>query len=95
MLVYSFLYGMFFSFFLGLNYKLLYNNKKSLKIIFTSLFLLINIILYFLLLRRINEGILHPYSFIAIILGFTLEYYVRYLVANHKKKWYNSNRGGR
>lgn len=86
MLVFSFIYGMFFSVFLSLNHKLVYNEKKFLKIIFTFLFLLVNILFYFLILRKINEGIIHPYSFIALILGFILENYLRHLVANHKKK---------
>jgi hypothetical protein len=38
------------------------------------------------MLRKINEGILHPYSFIAIALGFIVENYLKRFIANRIKK---------
>ncbi|NLL45024.1 MAG: hypothetical protein GX247_05110 [Mollicutes bacterium] len=86
MLGYSFLYGIFFSFSGRLNHKLIYNEKKIIKVIFTFLFLLVNILLYFYFLIKINYGIIHFYSFLAIILGFILENHLVRLVANKRKK---------
>jgi hypothetical protein len=86
MLVYSFLYGIFFSISVRLNYRLIYNEKKIIKIIFTFFFLLANILLYFLILIKINNGIIHTYSFLVIIVGSVFENYLARLVANKRKK---------
>lgn len=72
-LIFSFLYGIFFSLFLTLNYKLIYGEIKIYKIIITFLFVLTNVFIYFLILRKINNGIFHTYSIIMIIIGYTIE----------------------
>jgi len=76
----SFLFGILFSIQLSLNYKLIYSNKKIYKIIFTFLIVLVNTLLYFILLRKFNNGILHIYGIIFIILGFIIEIFVKSLV---------------
>lgn len=70
-LIVSFLYGVFFSFLLNINYKLIYNNNKFIKIIGTFLFIIFNSLLYFLILLKFNNGIVHIYCIVALILGFT------------------------
>lgn len=69
-LVSSFLYGIFFYILSKLNYKFLYNNKYSLIIDF--LFVIDNVLLYFIILRYINNGIFHVYFLLSIILGYIL-----------------------
>lgn len=85
-LIASFLYGIFFSFLVNLNYKYLYQKNVYLKVMFTFLFIFINVILYFLIIKKINQAILHPYSFGMIFVGFCLEHHLHHLVANHFKK---------
>lgn len=73
-LLFSFLYGIFFYILLRLNYKFLYNNKLSL--IIDLLFILDNVLLYFIILKKINNGIFHPYLVIMLILGYLSSNYV-------------------
>lgn len=94
LLTFSFIYGMIFSSLINLNYKLLYNEKKLLRICFTILFVLVSVLIYFFVLLKINYGILHIYSLLMIIVGFILELIfenklIPILVAYYKKKWYN------
>ncbi len=91
LLVFSFLYGVVFSILINLNYKFLYNEKKLLKTIFTIVFVLVNVLIYFLILLKINYGMLHIYSLLVIIVGFVLENIIENklilkLVARYKKK---------
>lgn len=69
-IIYSFLYGVFFSFLLNLNYKFIYYSKGVIKIIVNLLFILDNTLLYFIILRYVNNGILHYYFIISLFLGF-------------------------
>lgn len=73
LLLFSFLFGMFFSYFLNVNYKYIYNKYLYIKITITFLFVLINTLIYFIILQKINNGQLHIYSFIAIALGILIE----------------------
>lgn len=94
-LLFSFLFGIIFSIELKLNHKFIYQNNKIYKIITTFLFVLINVLLYFIGLKKINNGILHMYGLISIMIGYIFEIYVeKFLssfVAIKYKKWYNSN----
>lgn len=94
LLTFSFFYGIFISLLINLNYKLLYNEKKLIKVLSTIIFVIINVLLYFIILLKINNGILHFYSLLTIILGFIFETVIEKkllpkLVAYLKKKWYN------
>ena len=66
----SYLYGIFFSILLNLNSKYIYNTKKIKKILFNFIFVFDNVLLYFIILRHINDGILRYYFIIALFLGF-------------------------
>lgn len=76
-LLFSFFYGIFFSWMVSLNYKFIYGDKKILQIIFTLVFMLVMVMFYFLGLKMINHAILHIYEFIMIIFGFFVEHFVR------------------
>jgi hypothetical protein len=69
-IVISYLYGIFFSIMLNVNSKYIYNEIKKKRLLFNFLFVFDNILLYFIILRYVNEGILHYYFIIALILGF-------------------------
>jgi len=77
-LIYSFVYGFFFSFLLNINYKYLFNSTNFYKIIINILFILDNVLLYYILLRLINNGVIHIYFLLMIVLGFMFgNYYTK------------------
>lgn len=69
-LTFSFVYGVLFSFLVNVNYRFLFAKKRVVQIIMTFLFLLDMALLYFLILRYLNEGIIHIYFFLMILVGF-------------------------
>lgn len=71
-LIFSFVYGLFFSFLLNLNYKYMFEAKLPIKVVTNIFFVLDHVFLYFILLRWINHGILHLYFFLCLFLGFIL-----------------------
>ena len=66
----SFVYGLFLSFTFNILYKYLYHNKKILRIVIDILYTLTFTIIYFSILIMINNGIVHPYFLIMLIMGF-------------------------
>jgi len=77
-LIISFVFGMLFSIFFNLFYKFLFARRKNVKLIINVVFVTINTVLYFYLLYIVNDGIIHSYFIIMLILGF--------LVGNRKAK---------
>ncbi|MDD4733456.1 MAG: hypothetical protein PHU05_01195 [Bacilli bacterium] len=84
-LIFSFVYGILFSILVNLSYKLICNFKKVFRILYTFVFVLINSLVYFFVLKLINDAILHYYSLIVIIFGFVIIDIV-------KKRWYTKIR---
>lgn len=82
----SFLFGILFSVQVSFNYKLIYNQKKYYKITFTFLLVLVNTLLYFLLIRKFNDGILHPYGLLFIIVGYIVEIMIKSFIVKKIKK---------
>lgn len=76
LIIFSFLYGIFFAITIDINSKFIYSKRKVFKILFTFIYIVLNILIYFAALQKINRGILHYYSFICIVLGFLLENYI-------------------
>ncbi len=89
----SFLYGIFFSRMLDINYKFIYEAKKTYRIIISFLFIIVNVLLYFIILRKVNYGILHNYGVLSIIIGVIFDHFivskVVKLFTNKIKKCYN------
>ena len=83
-ILYSFLYGMIFYALLEVNYKIIYESRLFIKIIYSLLFLLVNTLLYFIILIKINNGIVHIYFLLSIILGYILAYFI--MIKLFKKK---------
>lgn len=80
--LFSFIFGIFFSLFVRVNYKIIYNDKKWIKFLGTFLVVIISVLVYFVLLKKINYAAFHPYLLLAIFLG----YYLEKRIANHFKK---------
>ena len=68
--LYSFLFGIYFSYILKLFKKYIYNNNIIIKTVSNLVIVIINSFIYFIGINKINNGILHPYTFITLILGF-------------------------
>ena len=72
-LIISFIYGILFSKLLKINYKIIYNNKKIIKIIGTFIFIIVSSLLYFYILLKINNGMIHIYLFLSLLFGYSIE----------------------
>ncbi len=87
-LLFSFIYGIFFSVFLDINHKIIYNSHKIIKLIGTTFVVFLNVLIYFILLLKINNATFHPYELIMIILGYILEN----IIKNKIKKIFSKSR---
>lgn len=89
-LFFSFLYGMFFELTLHGIGTLIYHKSKLICYVSTFLFIISHVILYFIVLQKINYGIVHIYSLISLTLGYIFMYVIKkYLFSRftifHKK----------
>lgn len=73
-LLFSFIFGIFFACMVKLNYRFLFCKKKLIQIFITFLFIMDMSLLYFLILKFINGGILHPYFLLLVLIGFYIGY---------------------
>lgn len=85
-LIVSFIYGIFFSFQVNISTKFLYQPNIILRIVFTFLFIFSNVLLYFIILRKVNYAVIHPYALGMLFLGFCVERYFNRIIAKHIKK---------
>ena len=81
---FSFLYGIFFAFTYKYNYRFLTSKNLFFKIIVNFFFVIDHILLYFVLISKINNGILHLYFFFMFILG--IIFYVYLFDSNEQNK---------
>ena len=75
-LLVSFLYGVFFFITLFISKKLIYHKIFLIKILSNFVFVSIHIFIYFYILIKINNGILHIYEILCIIIGYIISYYL-------------------
>ena len=66
----SFVYGILFSYLIKIQYRYLFESKLYYKILITTLFIFDNCLLYFLILRMINNAMFHIFFLLLIILGY-------------------------
>lgn len=71
-LLFSFIYGVVFSYLFNLNYNFIYNTSILYKIVINILFCVNGALLYFLLIKVINFGVIHIYFLFSFLLGFSL-----------------------
>lgn len=69
-LIFSFFYGIFFYLMYQLCYKILHN--KKIKVISNIIFVILNTLLYFYFLLKINNGIVHIYLLFSSLFGYIL-----------------------
>ena len=73
MIFITFIYGLFFYFSFNVSKKVLIHSKKLMKIILNTLFMIDHALIYFILIKSINNSVLHIYLFIFFILLYTKE----------------------
>jgi len=73
-LVFSFLFGVLFSILVNLNYRWLFTKCRFFQIIITMVFVIDCALLYFFLLKLINDGVVHPYFYLMVLVGFYLSF---------------------
>ena len=85
-LLYSFIYGIIFYILLEVNQKFLYEGEIVYRIIISFLFVIFISLLYFLILIKINNGILHLYFFLTMFTGYLLSFviYKKLIVKKNK-----------
>lgn len=69
-LFFSFVFGIIFSICTNLNYRFLFTKNVYFKIIITFVYILDFALLYFLLIQKINNGIIHIYFFLMVGIGY-------------------------
>lgn len=85
-IIFSFIFGFIFSLQVSFNYKFIYTSNFVCKSIFTFVFLITNTLLYFIILKIVNNGILHMYGIISILFGYFVEMLVKRVVVKRYKK---------
>ena len=73
LIVFSFLYGLFLNFTLNLCENFIYNKRIILKIVCTIIYVFSNVLIYFIFLEFINNGVIHYYSFLSMIFGMCIQ----------------------
>ena len=69
-IIFSFIYGGILSVLYNFNYNILFSERKIIKIIFNIIFILDLVLIYFVIMRKINNAIIHPYFYLFIVVGF-------------------------
>lgn len=73
-LLVSFVFGTSFSYLIRIQYNYLFNSKIYIKISLTFLLVLDSFLVYFLVLRYINNGVFNYYFGIMLIIGYIFGY---------------------
>jgi hypothetical protein len=85
-LIFSFIFGTFFYFVLDFFSKIVKKYRLWLKIIISLLFTFVISIVYFLGLLYINNGYLHIYFLLSILVGYMFVYWLKVFWFTHKKE---------
>ena len=73
-LIISFVYGIILAYIINKQYKYFFNSNLWYRIILDIFFVFDVVVLYFLILKTINNGIFHIYFLFLIILGYIFGY---------------------
>lgn len=86
LVVFSFSFGLFFELIHTISYKIIYCKKIFIKLLFTFILVLLQALLYFYILLKINNGIIHIYGIISLLVGIVSFYYLKMLFYKKSKK---------
>jgi len=79
------LYGSVLYWLIKLNKKMLFDGSIVKKIIFSIIFVIDMVLIYFIIIKHINNGILTYYSYLLIILGILIQNYIDNKIKTYKK----------
>ena len=79
------LYGSVLYWLIKLNKKMLFDGSIVKKIIFSIIFVIDMVLIYFIIIKYINNGILTYYSYLLIILGTLIQNYIDNKIKTYKK----------
>ena len=85
LIVSSFFFGFFLEIIFNLNYKIIYYKNKIIKIIFTFIISFMLSLIYFYILLKINNGIIHISGILSLILGIITLHYLKSFYKRNKK----------
>lgn len=71
-LIFSFAFGIILSYLYNISYNMLNHEKLKYKILINILMFLDMFLIYFILLKIINNGVIHLYFLLVLFLGFCL-----------------------
>ena len=86
LIVFSFIFGFFFSVIIELFNKKILNYKNYIKFILSFMLISVFSYIYFEGIQKIGYGIFHIYSIVSIIIGFVFYDLIIMLIANNTKK---------
>jgi len=86
LIIFSFIFGFFFSASLEIFNNKIEKCKKSVKVVLSFLIVFFSTIIYFEGINKIGNAIFHIYSIITIVLGFIFYDLLIRLIANKNKK---------
>jgi hypothetical protein len=86
LIIFSFIFGFFFSVIIEIFNNKTEKCKKSVKLILSFLLVFLSTIIYFEGINRIGNAIFHIYSIITIVIGFVSYDLLLRLIANKTKK---------
>ena len=86
LIIFSFIFGFFFSILLEIFNKKIDKCKKYVKLILSFLVVILSSVIYFEGIKRIGNAIFHIYSIITIVLGFVFYDLLIKLIENKSKK---------
>ncbi len=75
-LFYSFLFGIFFELGYLFSKKYLFHNKRYIKISTSLIFCFVYAFIYYLVMEKVNNGIIHPYGILSIFIAVIITYYL-------------------
>ncbi len=81
----SLIYGSVLYWLIKINKKMLFNGTMLKKIIFSIIFIIDIVLIYFIIIKYINNGILTYYSYLLIILGLLIQNYIDNKIKTYKK----------
>jgi len=88
-IAFSFCFGIFFYIFVHLSEKYIYSSNKVIKILSSIFVSMCSCLLYFIIIKKINNGIIHFYFILTIILSYYISYKVKTLnIFKKKNKWF-------
>ncbi len=80
----SFLFGTLFSLTFNYCYKKMKIRNRYIRLLFNLIFVLVHTIVYYLLMEKVNNGILHPYCLLTVLIGFVIMELLLYYIDKKK-----------